>query len=145
MLIKLGLVIPCHNEEEVLPETNKRLIKLFNHMQIAGLINTESTINYVDDGSNDNTWQVIEKLAKTDPRIHGIKLSCNRGHQNAILAGLYGVNADAIVSIDADLQDDVAAIENMVKEFVNGSDIVYGVRKSRSSDTIFKRETAKML
>ena len=92
MNIKLGIVVPCYNEEDVIAETNKRFLKLFDRLQSLGLINTESTINYVDDGSNDYTWQIIEKLAKADPRIHGIKLSRNRGHQNAILAGLYGVD-----------------------------------------------------
>jgi len=144
MSIKLGIVVPCYNEQEVLVETNKRLLSLFKLMKNEGLITTESTINYVDDGSTDKTWTIIEELARADSHVHGIKLSRNRGHQNAVLAGLSGVDADALVSIDADLQDDVNAIKNMVEEFINGSEVVYGVRKSRSSDTIFKRTTAKM-
>lgn len=144
MSIKLGIVLPCYNEQEVLVETNKRLLSLFKLMKNERLITTESTINYVDDGSTDKTWTIIEELARADSHVHGIKLSRNRGHQNAVLAGLSGVDADALISIDADLQDDINAIKNMVEEFINGSEVVYGVRKSRSSDTIFKRTTAKM-
>ena len=98
--------------------------------------------SYVDDGSKDSTWSLIESLARIDTRIHGIKLSGNRGHQNALLSGLLTVEGDAVVSIDADLQDDVSVIEAMVREFIGGAEVVYGVRDSRQTDTSFKRSTA---
>ena len=98
---------------------------------------------FVDDGSQDHTWSLIGQLATVDPRIAGIKLSRNRGHQNALIAGLFTADGDAIVSIDADLQDDVNAIESMVDKFLAGTDIVYGVRKQRESDTALKRLTAE--
>src|SRR5580765_3455669 len=122
MSIRLGIVVPCFNEEEVLPETNKRLIALLTSLRDSGLIAAESTIHYVDDGSRDKTWQLIESLAAADPRVHGIKLSRNRGHQNALMAGLFSVEGDALVSVDADLQGDVTVIEEMVKHFSAGSE-----------------------
>ena len=140
--IRLGVVVPCYNEQEVLPETNKRLRALLSSMESQGLITADSQICYVDDGSADTTWSLIESLAADDSRVHGIKLSGNRGHQNALLAGLFSVDADAIVSIDADLQDDVSAIEEMVRHFIAGAEIVYGVRSERTTDTMFKRSTA---
>lgn len=139
---RLGIVVPCFNEEEVLPETNKRLLALLNLMQEKGEITPDSVVCYVDDGSSDSTWKLIESLAAQDARIHGIKLSGNRGHQSALMAGLFGVDTDAVVSIDADLQDDVAVIEDMVLHFRQGAEIVYGVRSERTSDTLFKRSTA---
>jgi glycosyltransferase involved in cell wall biosynthesis len=142
MAIHLGIVVPCYNEQEVLPETNRRLLKLLDSMLGEGLVEARSAIYYVDDGSRDATWSTIESLAAVDSRVHGIKLSRNRGHQNALMAGLFGVEADALVSIDADLQDDVGAIAEMVRQFIAGSEIVYGVRQSRTSDTFFKRTTA---
>jgi polyisoprenyl-phosphate glycosyltransferase len=142
MTLKLAIVVPCYNEQEVLPETNRRLLILLDRMQQAGLVSEASGIHYVDDGSKDATWFVIEQLAAADARSHGIKLSRNRGHQIALLAGLMTVDADALVSIDADLQDDVDVIEKMVREHLAGAEVVYGVRDSRSSDTVFKRRTA---
>ncbi|MER2511033.1 MAG: glycosyltransferase family 2 protein [Nitrosomonas ureae] len=142
MPIKLSIVVPCYNEEEVLPETNRRLLGLLSRLSELNLASDDSTIHYVDDGSRDGTWALIESLISSDQRVHGIKLSHNRGHQNALLAGLMTVEGDALVSIDADLQDDVAVIEAMVREFIGGAEIVYGVRESRHTDTVFKRNTA---
>jgi len=142
--IKLAIVVPCYNEDEVLPETNRRLLALLSKLNDSGLIGADSCVHYVDDGSKDKTWSLIESLAASDSRVHGIKLSGNRGHQNALLSGLLSVEGDAIVSIDADLQDDVAVIEDMVREFIGGAEVVYGVRDSRQTDTGFKRNTALM-
>ena len=139
---RLGIVVPCFNEEEVLPETNKRLLALLDVMQEQNLVSQDSMVCYVDDGSADTTWALIESLALQDSRIHGIKLSGNRGHQNALMAGLFSVDTDAVVSIDADLQDDVSVIEDMVRHFRAGAEIVYGVRSARTTDTLFKRCTA---
>ncbi|MBT3067045.1 glycosyltransferase family 2 protein [Rhodoferax sp. U11-2br] len=144
MTILLAIVVPCYNEEEVLPETNRRLTALLARLTGQGLISEASSVHYVDDGSKDRTWALIEELAAADIRVHGIKLSGNRGHQNALLSGLLSVEGDAIVSIDADLQDDVAVIESMVREFKCGAEVVYGVRDSRQTDTGFKRNTALM-
>lgn len=144
MTVRLAIVVPCYNEEEVLPETNRRLLALLTKLHDLQLISVDSSIHYVDDGSKDGTWSQIESLAAVDSRIHGIKLSGNRGHQNALLAGLLTVEGDAVVSIDADLQDDVSVIEAMVREFVSGAEVVYGVRDSRQTDTSFKRSTALM-
>lgn len=142
MPIRLAIVVPCYNEEEVLPETNRRLLALLTHMQAQQLVTADSSVHFVDDGSRDRTWALIEELSAADPRIHGIKLSRNRGHQAALLAGLMTVEGDALVSIDADLQDDVSVIEKMVREFVGGAEVVYGVRDSRETDSVFKRNTA---
>lgn len=142
MTIRLSIVVPCYNEEEVLPETNRRLLALLSRLSELQLTSVDSGVYYVDDGSKDATWPLIESLAVTDTRVHGIKLSRNRGHQNALLSGLMSVEGDAIVSIDADLQDDVSVIEAMVREFIGGAEVVYGVRDSRQTDTIFKRKTA---
>ena len=142
MTIQLAIVVPCYNEQEVLNETNSRLLALLDRMQAEGTVAPNSTINYVDDGSRDGTWPLIVALANGDSRVKGIKLSRNRGHQNALLAGLMTVPGDALVSIDADLQDDVNVIEKMVEQFAGGAEIVYGVRDSRATDTAFKRSTA---
>lgn len=142
MTVRLAIVVPCYNEEEVLPETNRRLLALLSRLMELQLVSEESCIHYVDDGSKDSTWSLIESLAALNNSVHGIKLSRNRGHQNALLSGLMSVEGDAIVSIDADLQDDVAVIEAMVREFIGGAEVVYGVRDSRQTDTIFKRRTA---
>ena len=142
MSMRLSIVVPCYNEHEVLPETNCRLLTLLDTMQSQALVSADSGIYYVDDGSRDGTWELIESLAAADPRVHGLKLSRNRGHQMALLAGLLTVEGDALVSIDADLQDDVAVIENMVREYLAGAEVVYGVRDSRASDSVFKRRTA---
>jgi len=142
MSIRLAIVVPCYNEQEVLPETNRRLLDLLAKMHSHALVSADSGIYYVDDGSRDGTWVLIEGLAAADTRVHGIKLSRNRGHQIALLAGLLTVEGDALVSIDADLQDDVAVIETMVREHLSGAEVVYGVRDSRATDTAFKRNTA---
>ena len=142
MTTRLAIIVPCYNEEEVLPETNRRLLALLTRMQASGAVSADSAIHYVDDGSRDRTWTLIEELSAADPRVHGIKLSRNRGHQAALMAGLLTVEGDALVSIDADLQDDVNVIEKMVVEFAGGAEVVYGVRDSRETDTVFKRNTA---
>lgn len=141
---KLVIVVPCFNEQEVLPETMLRLNVLQEKLVAAGKVRADSRTCYVDDGSRDRTWEFIEAGAANDGRISGIKLSRNRGHQNALIAGLMNVDdADIVVSIDADLQDDVAAIERMVDAYLSGHDIVYGVRNLRTSDSVLKRATAE--
>lgn len=142
MTFQLSIVVPCYNEEEVLPETNSQLLAILSRLRDSGTISADSAIYYVDDGSRDSTWQCIEELAKSDKRVHGLKLSRNQGHQAALLAGLLSSPGEAVISIDADLQDDVAVIEDMAKAFVGGVDVVYGVRDSRSTDSPFKRNTA---
>jgi len=142
MTVLLAIVVPCYNEQEVLGETNRRLLAVLDSLIAKNLVTAESRIYYVDDGSRDGTWPLIESLAAADLRSRGIKLSRNRGHQAALLAGLLSVEGDAVVSIDADLQDDVTVIESMVREFMAGAEVVYGVRGSRRSDTVFKRNTA---
>lgn len=144
MTTTLGIVVPCYNEQEVLPETAKRLLELMNRLQGSGLITSDSAIYFVDDGSKDSTWQLIQALAMQDFRVHGVKLSRNKGHQNALLAGLSVTKEDAVVTVDADLQDDINVIEEMVQRFSEGCEIVYGVRMSRSTDTAFKRGTAQV-
>ena len=141
----LWMVVPCYNEEEVLPETAKRLKAELAGLVERELISPESRISFVDDGSRDNTWGIIKELYETDFVFAGIKLSRNRGHQNAVLAGLMTAkeHCDAAISMDADLQDDVNAISQMVDKYINGADIVYGVRSDRKSDTAFKRGTAR--
>jgi glycosyltransferase involved in cell wall biosynthesis len=139
MVLRLGIVVPCYNEEEVLRETSKRLLERMDAMQRADLISTESTLHFVDDGSLDDTWEIIQSLSVADSRVHGIKLSRNRGHQSALLAGLFGTEGDVLVTIDADLQDDISVVEEMIKAHLAGAEIVYGVRKSRTKDTLFKR------
>ena len=141
--MKLGIVIPCYNEEEVLPETSRRMTALIDRLAASGKITRESKIYFVDDGSKDGTWELIEQLISENPYVAGIKLSRNRGHQNALIAGLFTAEGDALVSIDADLQDDINAIETMVDRFLAGADVVYGVRKRRETDTAFKRLTAE--
>lgn len=142
---KLYVVIPCYNEEEVLPEAAKRL-----KIKIEALIRSEkidpaSRIVFVNDGSNDRTWELIQELHANDTLFSGINLSRNRGHQNALLAGLMTVkeHADIVVSMDADLQDDIDAIDEMITKYLDGCDIVYGVRSQRKSDTFFKRFSAE--
>ncbi len=142
MALSLSIVVPCYNEQEVLPETNRRLLDLLERMRLSGFIDASSGVYYVDDGSRDRTWTLIEEFSAADSRVHGIKLSRNRGHQVALLAGLLTVGGDALVSIDADLQDDVNVIESMVREHLAGAEVVYGVRDSRATDTVFKRNTA---
>ena len=142
---KLIIVVPCYNEEEVLQETTRQLSTVLSSMEQEGKI-TEGKLLYVDDGSRDATWHIIEQLSTENPRVMGLKLAHNVGHQQALWAGLeWAANApfDAIVSIDADLQDDVQAIVEMTERFNEGTDIVYGVRKERKTDTFFKKHTAQ--
>ncbi|GAB3099957.1 glycosyltransferase family 2 protein [Aestuariicella hydrocarbonica] len=138
----LDIVIPCYNEEEVLAETASRISELLCKMIRNKTVAATSCILFVDDGSADTTWQLISELSRQYPHIRGIQLSRNRGHQNALLAGLANTRGDAVVSIDADLQDDINVIEDMVNCFKEGNDIVYGVRDDRSTDTFFKRHSA---
>lgn len=139
----LAIVVPCFNEQDVLPETAKRLTALIERLVDAGKIDAESRIHFVDDGSRDGTWPLIEGYAAQGMPVVGLKLSRNRGHQNALLAGLFAARGDAVISIDADLQDDISAIETMVDRFHEGCEIVYGVRRDRRSDTLFKRCSAR--
>ena len=141
----LYLAVPCYNEEEVLRDTAGRLLAKLTALAAGGKISAESKIVFVDDGSRDGTWGMIEALCAEDGRFSGIKLSGNRGHQVALMAGLLTVrfDADMVISIDADLQDDIDAIDGMVDEYIGGSEIVYGVRKSRDKDSFFKRATAE--
>ncbi|MEP6908236.1 MAG: glycosyltransferase family 2 protein, partial [Pseudoxanthomonas sp.] len=140
----LAIVVPCFNEEEVLPETALRLAMLLDQLVRDGRAAPDSYACFVDDGSQDNTWAIIEDLQERSGRFNGIKLSRNRGHQNALLAGLLGVTGDIVISVDADLQDDLNAINGMLKAASDGADIVYGVRSARTSDTFIKRGTARM-
>lgn len=143
--MKLYLVIPCYNEEAVLPETAKRLKEKYDSLISAGKISPDSRIVFVNDGSKDQTWALIEALHKSDPVFRGICLSRNKGHQNALMAGLMTVKdeCDAAISMDADLQDDINAIDAMVDKYAEGYEVVYGVRSSRKKDTFFKRTTAQ--
>lgn len=140
----LDIVVPCYNEEDVLPETAHRLTTLLQGMMAGGRIAAGSQVIFVDDGSQDRTWELIETLAGTDERIGGIKLSRNRGHQNALLAGLYTCEADVLLSVDADLQDDIQVIPEMVQAYERGAHVVYGVRNDRSSDSFPKRFAAQV-
>ena len=141
----LYIVVPCYNEEEVLPETSRRLKEKLEALISAGAISAESRVLFVNDGSRDKTWSLIEGLHRSDPRFSGVNLTRNRGHQNALLAGLMTAKdrADMVISMDADLQDDIDAVDAMVEKYYGGCDIVYGVRSSREKDTFFKRFTAE--
>ena len=142
--VHLNLVVPCYNEELVLPETSSQLLALLDRLQAGGMADGRSSITFVDDGSADSTWQLIENLHQADPRVHGIKLSRNRGHQNALLAGLLSTQGEVLISLDADLQDDIEAIPRMLQVYhEDGADIVYGVRVRRDTDTASKRCTAR--
>lgn len=142
---KLFVVLPCYNEEEVLGETSKRLLELYGKMISEGTVSPESKIVFVDDGSRDRTWEIISGLCEQNNIYRGVKLAHNAGHQNALLGGLMTVKdeCDCAVSIDADLQDDINVIPEMVKKFDNGCDVVYGVRSERKTDSFFKRTTAQ--
>ena len=159
-MTKLYLAIPCYNEEEVLPETSRQLKAVMQSMIDRGKISPESKIAFVndgsevpphsrsvfiDDGSKDRTWEIISELHTENHIFQGIKLSRNRGHQNALLCGLMTLKdkADAVISIDADLQDDINTFDEMVAKYENGCDVVYGVRSKRETDTFFKRFTAE--
>ena len=138
-------VIPCYNEEAVLPETTRRMTDKLNAMRAAGLIGEKSRILYVDDGSKDRTWELVSQFNRENPWVEGVKLSHNRGHQHALLCGLMSAmpRCDAAISMDADLQDDIDALDQFVKKFQEGCDVVYGVRNTRDTDTWFKRTTAE--
>ncbi len=142
---RLFVVVPCYNEEEVLPETSKRLLEKMKSLIAAGKIAPNSRIAFVNDGSKDKTWEIIQRLHTEDEIFSGINLSRNRGHQNALLAGLMTVKDDCDISIsmDADLQDDINAIDGMIDKYHAGCDIVYGVRSKRKTDSFFKRFTAE--
>ena len=142
---RLFCVIPCYNEQEVLPETSRRLREKMESLIRSGKISEDSRVVYVNDGSRDNTWNMIQELHRENPLFQGINLSKNMGHQNALLAGLLTAKdvCDAAISMDADLQDDINAIDEMVDKFLEGADVVYGVRSKRATDTFFKRFTAE--
>ena len=141
----LYIVIPCYNEQEVLPLTAPMFREEIQRLADAGKIDPESRILFVNDGSRDNTWQIIQELSGGDPHFQGLCLSRNRGHQNALLCGLMEARnrCDITISIDCDGQDDIRAMDQMVEEYLNGAEIVYGVRSSRETDTFFKRFTAQ--
>ena len=141
----LYIVVPCYNEEEVLPETARRLREKLEQLMGEGKISSRSRVLFVNDGSRDGTWSVIQGLHGDCPLFSGVDLSRNRGHQNALLAGLMTAKdrADMVISMDADLQDDIHAVDAMVDKFHEGCDIVYGVRSSRARDSFFKRTTAE--
>lgn len=141
----LYMVIPCYNEEEVLLETTKRLKEKLNGLIKKKIISAKSKIMYVNDGSKDKTWELIKQIHNNDPMFTGISLSRNRGHQNALVAGLLTAKdyADVVISMDADLQDDINAVDGMLEKYYDGCDIVYGVRSARKTDTFFKRVTAE--
>lgn len=141
----LYVVIPCYNEEEVLEETTRQLKEKINDLITAKKISDKSRVMYVNDGSKDKTWNIIEKIHRKEKLFTGISLSRNRGHQNALLAGLMTAKnyADVVISMDADLQDDINAMDEMIDKYYQGNDIVYGVRSSRKKDTWFKRTTAE--
>lgn len=144
MMKTVWLVIPCYNEKEVLPETSRQLKIIMEGLMEKGKISRESKVALVNDGSKDTTWNIISQLHEEDSLFVGINLAHNRGHQNALFAGLMTAKeyADAAISLDADLQDDVGAIEQFIDKFLEGKDIVYGVRSTRETDTRFKRGTA---
>ena len=138
-------VIPCYNEEEVLPETVRRLTEKLRSMEESGLAGSKSRMLLVDDGSKDSTWEIISGMNRENPYVEGVKLAHNRGHQNALLCGLMTAKeyCDCAISLDADLQDDVDALDRFVEKYLEGCDVVYGVRNKRETDTWFKRTTAE--
>lgn len=142
---RLYVVIPCYNEEEVIMETSKRLAEKMKSLIERGLIASDSKVAFVNDGSKDNTWELICNIHEENKMFSGINLSRNRGHQNALLAGMMTVmdKADLVISMDADLQDDINAMDAMIEKYHKGIDIVYGVRSAREKDTFFKKATAE--
>lgn len=142
--MKLDIVVPCYNESEALGDTATCLLSLLTALEKEGQVNRHSQLLLVDDGSTDNTWALVCQLAREDARVAGLKLSRNRGHQIALLAGLMTARGEAVVSIDADLQDDPQVIPAMLAHFKNGAEVVYGVRQGRASDSFFKRTTAAL-
>lgn len=143
---RLAIVVPCYNEEEMLPITTKELTEVLDDLICKGKVAKDSYILYVDDGSKDATWELIEKLHKENEKVYGLKLAGNVGHQYALTAGMMQVkdHSDIMISIDADLQDDTLVMEEMVDKYHEGNDIVYGVRNDRKKDSFFKRTTAQM-
>ena len=141
----LYIVLPCYNEHEVLNETNKRLVKKLRSMINSGICDHKSRILYVDDGSTDNTWDLIVKFHNSDEIVSGLKLAHNKGHQNALLAGLMAAKdlCDCAASMDADLQDDINVLDDFMKKYSDGCEVVYAVRNKRDTDTVFKRGTAQ--
>ena len=143
----LWIVIPCYNEEQVLPITAPLFLKKINDLAAAGLVSEKSRVLFVNDGSRDATWSLIQKFASEDEHFIGISQSRNRGHQNAVLAGLmealHSGSCDITISIDCDGQDDINAMDEMVKKYLDGAEVVYGVRSRRDTDTFFKRFTAE--
>ncbi|MBQ6498390.1 MAG: glycosyltransferase family 2 protein [Ruminococcus sp.] len=144
-MTKLYIAVPCYNEEAVLPDSAAKLRAKLRSMMSDGLISDDSRIVFIDDGSADATWRLITELHESDSIYSGIKLSRNRGHQNALMCGLMTLKdeADAVISIDADLQDDIGVFDEMVRKYESGCDVVYGVRSKRKTDTFFKRFTAE--
>ncbi len=144
-MTKLYIAVPCYNEEECLPDSSGKLLNKLNEMIAKGIITDDSRIVFIDDGSKDKTWEIISKLHTENEMFQGIKLSRNRGHQNALLCGLMTLKdkCDAVISIDADLQDDINVFDEMVRKYEDGCDVVYGVRSKRETDTFFKRFTAE--
>jgi glycosyltransferase involved in cell wall biosynthesis len=140
----LQIVVPCYNEEAVLAESCRQFEELLKRLIDAGKIAAASQIVFVDDGSRDKTWMLIEEEAARRSHVAGIKLSRNRGHQNAVLAGLMWSSAEVVITIDADLQDDINVIELMIDKYLQGNEIVYGVRNDRTSDSVFKRNSAEL-
>ena len=142
---RLYIVVPCYNEEQVLPATAQRLKEKMSALIGAGTIAKDSRVLFVDDGSKDGTWSIIAGLNAADGLFEGVKLSRNRGHQSALLAGMYTATerADMIISMDADLQDDIGAVDEMLDYYYQGNDVVYGVRSRRDKDSFFKRTTAE--
>lgn len=142
----LYIVIPCYNEEAVLPITSQQFLEKVNNLYKLNKINNNSRILFIDDGSTDSTWEIINELAKRDKHFIGIKQSRNRGHQSSLLSGLMEVKdkADIAISIDCDGQDDINAMDKMIDKYIEGYDIVYGVRNNRDTDTVFKRGTAQL-
>lgn len=141
---KLAIVVPTYNEEEVLEKSAQKLLSKLDTLVIRGAISKESYIAFVDDGSHDSTWEIINDLATKDRRFKGVKLSRNYGQQNAILAGLFALDADAYITIDVDLQDDIDVIDQMIEKGNEGFEIVYGVRENRDEDSYFKRSSANL-
>lgn len=133
----LSIVVPCYNEEQVIHETASRLSAVMDGLRGKGKIGESNRVIFVDDGSADRTWQVIREVARRHRGITGIKMSRNRGHQNALLAGLSFAEGDAVITVDSDLQDDPVAIEKMLDCYLSGSDVVYGVRNRREADSFF--------
>ena len=142
-MVKLSIVVPCFNEQAVLPETARRLDLLLSDLVERKMVTANSQVWFVDDGSRDETWSLIERFSAESARFAGVRLSRNQGHQNALLAGLEAADGDVFVTVDADLQDDLAVIEKMLECHAQGAEIVYGVRRSRETDTFFKRLSAR--